>query len=107
MQLTLRYKWTIRMAAITPFLIFFCIIFMGGGHGTYVPGMLLFPVATSNIIWQDALWPPLLLLSLFQFALYGFIIDKIQKKVRSAILLLIFHLIWAFAIIYLRGPEWT
>jgi hypothetical protein len=69
--------------------------------------MLLFPVATSNIIWQDALWPPLLILSLFQFAIYGFIVDRSQNKSRATMLTIIFHLIWAIAFIYLRRPEWN
>src|SRR5688500_11113407 len=106
MQLTQRYKWTIRMAVITPLLIIICILFMGGGNGTYVPGMLFFPIATSNLILQDVLIPSLLFLSLFQFTIYGFIVDKSHNKPRVTILLFVFHLVWALAIIYLRRPEW-
>jgi hypothetical protein len=64
-------------------------------------------VATSNIIWQDALSLPLLILSLFQFTIYGFIIDKSQNKSWATILIILVHLISAFVIIYLRRPEWN
>lgn len=82
---------------------------MGGGHGWYTPTMVLFPWATLNTAWQDRLSEPFLVVGVFQFIIYGFLIDntkdtKFQNLTIIAILTL--HIALAIFILSMRNPEW-
>ena len=57
---------------------------MGGGHGWYTPTMMLFPLATINLAWQDQLSTPFLIAGIFQFIIYGFLIDNAKNKKNAA-----------------------
>jgi hypothetical protein len=81
---------------------------MGGGHGWYTPAMILFPWATVNTAWQNHLSEPLVYAGIFQFVIYGLLIDKArgtrsQNIVNAAILLS--HFILVILILVLRNSE--
>jgi hypothetical protein len=83
---------------------------MGGGHGWYTPTMVVFPWATINAIWEDQLSIPLLIAGVFQFAVYGFLIDKTKgtKSRRWVILsILLSHILLATSILTFLNPHWT
>ena len=107
--MTTKYKWTIRLSMLTPVLIVICAILMGGGHGWYTPTITLFPLATLNIVWQDHLSEPFLIAGIFQYIIYGLIIDKIKgtKHLDRGVIFIIFsHIALAIFILTLRNPEW-
>lgn len=82
---------------------------MGGGHGWYTPAMVLFPWATLNTAWQDHLSEPLMIAGIFQFVIYGVLIDKAKgAKSQNLVLggILLSHIILAILILMLRDPEW-
>ena len=107
--MAINYKWTIRFSILTPILIIICVYFIGGGHGLYIPTMVLFPLATLNTIWQDHLSETFLIVGAFQFILYGIIIDKLKsKKIQNLVIIGVFlaHIILAILVLILRDPVW-
>jgi hypothetical protein len=103
------YKWTIGFSILTPILIVICIFLMGGGHGWYTPTMVLFPWATLNTAWQDRLSEPLLIFGIFQFIIYGFLMDK-TKDTRfhsmTIVTILTLHIALTILILSMKNPEW-
>jgi len=102
----LNYKWTKRFSLITPILIIICIYLGGGGHGLYKPTMVLFPLATLNLAWQDQLSIPFMIVGIFQFIIYGFLIDNTKNKKLVIACILLLHIIMVFIILMLKNPEW-
>jgi hypothetical protein len=103
------YRWTIRLALLTPLLALISLFLMGGGHGWYTPTMALFPLGTLNVIWDDHLSIPLLLVGLLQYPLYGLLIDRaksITQRRTHTILIIVFHLVLAAIIISFRSSHW-
>jgi len=103
------YKWTIKLGILAPILAVICIFLTGAGHGWYEPMMILFPWATLNTIWEDQLSIPLLIAGIFQFPIYGFLIDKTKDaKKREWVLfgILVSHILLAIVILWLRTPTW-
>ncbi len=81
---------------------------MGGGHGWYTPAMVLFPWATINTIWQDHFSAPLMIAGIFQFILYGFLIDKTRRMKNQNLIvagILLTHIALAIFIMVFRNPE--
>jgi hypothetical protein len=69
--------------------------------------ILLFPWATLNTIWEDHLSIPLLIVGIFQFAIYGFLIDKTKEAKKGEWILfaiLITPIFLAIDILWLRNP---
>ncbi|MDB5199969.1 MAG: hypothetical protein JWO92_1932 [Chitinophagaceae bacterium] len=102
------YKWTKILGTITPILILACVFLMGGGHGWYTPTFIIFPWASFNVIWQDHLSIPLLLLGIFQFVIYGLLMDrsKTVNTKRNLIAILLIHIILVILIISFKNSEW-
>ncbi len=103
------YKWTIRFSLLTPILIVICIFLMGGGHGWTTPTVAIFPWATLNVAWQDQLSIPLMIAGVFQFIVYGLLIDNVRKKKRQKMVIagiLLVHTILVIFILVLRNPDW-
>lgn len=65
---------------------------MGGGHGTYVPTIILFPLGMIGTTFQDSITSPFVILGIIQFPLYGYLIDILKDNKRKY-LILIFHII--------------
>jgi len=108
--MTLKYKWTARLSLLTPLLLFVAVLLMGSGHGWFEPAMFLFPLGTINTIWQNHLSLPFGVIALFQFPIYGFIIDKSrqhQKTTSVTLTILILHLLLATLILIFKHPDWT
>jgi hypothetical protein len=108
--MTTNYNWTIRFTILTPILIIICVLLMGGGHGWYTPTMVVFPWATINTIWEDQLSKPLLIAGIFQFTVYGFLIDKTKRtKSRNWVItgILLSHILLATVILSFINPKWT
>lgn len=102
-------KWTIRASILTPILIVICIFLMGGGHGWYTPSMVLFPWATLNTAWENHLSASFMIVGIFQFIVYGFLIDRTKGiKSRSIMVtgILLSHIILVVFILTLKNPEW-
>jgi hypothetical protein len=82
---------------------------MGGGHGSYVPAMGLFPFGLLSTLFYDRITIPFIVLGLFQYPLYGFIIDKVILSSKSKIvlpLLILVHIILAAVVIKFTGENW-
>jgi hypothetical protein len=69
----MKFKWTKRLAIWTPLFAIITIVTLGGGHGTPIPTVLLYPVVfVFNAFQQEFLvW----IILLFQFPSYGLTID--------------------------------
>ena len=103
------YKWTIRLALLTPILAIVCLILLGGGHGWSIPAVFLFPWATLNTAWQDHLSEPFMAAGLFQYIVYGVLIDKVSSTERQRYLIagiVLVHLILVLFILQLRSSAW-
>jgi hypothetical protein len=82
---------------------------MGGGHGWYTPAMILFPWATLNTAWHDRLSEPLVYAGIFQFIMYGLLIDKaISTRGQNIVIasILLSHIIIVIFILVLKNSEW-
>jgi len=107
-SMKIKYKWTIRFAILTPVLVLICVFFMGAGHGWYTPAMLLFPWATFNVMWQDYLSEPIVFVGLFQFIIYGLLIESFQTKQgrkRLVVGIICSHILLVLLILLLKNPE--
>ena len=103
------YKGITRLSLLTPVLVAFCVYLMGSGHGWYIPTMVLFPWATLNLIWQEHLSEPLLIAGIFQFVVYGFVIDRVRgsKNYHFVVTSIILsHITLAILILELKNPDW-
>ncbi len=107
--MTTKYKWTIKFSLLTPLLLIIAVFAMGAGHGTYIPAMGLFPFGMFGIIWQNRISPPFIVISILQYPIYGYIIDKVilTKRTKYTILgLLLIHITFATIIVKLSGENW-
>ena len=104
-----RYKWTIKLTLLTPFLALLSLFLMGGGYGWATPTMILFPFGSFILIWENQLSIPLLIIGLLQYPAYGLIIDRAtslkQRQIRT-VAIVICHLALAIIIICRKNPEW-
>ena len=65
---------------------------MGGGHGTYAPGILLFPTGLISFSIFHRLELPFIILGIIQYPLYGLLIDRAENKPEATVLVLAFHI---------------
>ncbi len=94
-----KYKTTLILSLLSPVLLAAVVFLMGGGHGTYAPGILLFPTGLVSFSILGRLEVPFIILAIIQFPTYGLIIDKSNDKARAALLIFAFH--FALALITL------
>jgi hypothetical protein len=87
-----KYQTTTRLSILTPFLLIGVIFLMGGGHGFYAPGILLFPTGLISFSIYHELQIPFIILAIIQYPVYGLIIDKSINKPKSILFILLFHL---------------
>jgi len=71
----MKFTWTKRLAIATPFIMIISIMTAGGGHGTPIPTLLLYPFFFLSRVFESGggffVWA----LLLGQFPFYGLIID--------------------------------
>ncbi len=71
----MKFTWTKRLAIATPLIMIISIMTAGGGHGTPIPTLLLYPFFFLSSVFESGggffVWA----LLLGQFPLYGLIID--------------------------------
>ena len=107
--MTQSYRWTIRLSLLTIPLLFIAVFFAGGGHGTYIPAIGLFPFGLLSTLLFDRITIPFVALAIIQYSVYGFIIDRgtvINKSKIVLPLLIIVHILLAVIIIKLTGENW-
>lgn len=75
-----KFQWTIIFSLFTPLLILLAIFFMGGGHGTYKPTIILFPFGMIGTSFQQSITLPFTILGIVQFPIYGYLLDNIKKQ---------------------------
>lgn len=64
----------LKTLIITILLLFFAILFAGGGHGTYLPAQVIFPYTMIIAKWQLEIGLLGLLLALIEIPVYGYIL---------------------------------
>jgi len=85
------YKFTILFSLLTVPLVAFVIFFGGGGHGTYVPFLVLFPLGLIGTFVSDNIKILFFILGLFQFPVYGFLMDKFKSR-KAFLFIFLFHI---------------
>ncbi len=101
-------KWTKRLFLLAIGLIFIAFLTLGGGHGSYIIAILLFPFGFIGILYSRWIEVPYIILGLIQYPIYGLLIDSFRyRKGYKWILLSIIsiHLILAVSILILRGEN--
>ncbi|KNB60905.1 hypothetical protein AC804_17285 [Chryseobacterium sp. Hurlbut01] len=88
-------KYTLIFSLLTIPLAFLVIFFGGGGHGSYLPFLILFPVGIVGIFVSEVLKTLFFILGLLQFPVYGFLLDRFQNK-KTIFLISLFHLLIIF-----------
>ncbi len=66
------FKWTIRLSIATPILVIVTVLLAGGGHGFLKPILCTYPIA---FVFEFKNENNALIPMLFQFPLYGLLID--------------------------------
>jgi hypothetical protein len=93
-----KFKFTIILSILTPFLLILMFMIMNGGHGSYAPAILLFPTGLISFLFFRALELPFLILGILQFPIYGLLIDKSKNKPKTAIIIVMLHVLLAILI---------
>src|SRR5690349_13771667 len=105
--MSLPYKWTVILSILGLFLLIIILVLMGGGHGYYVPAMVMFPLSMWNIIFQSHLDIPLLIIGLFEYPMAGYLLDTSkgnrQFKLRLIVITL-FHFCLVLLILIFKSP---
>lgn len=102
------YKWTLRFTLWTVPILFFVVLLMGGGHGSYVPAILIFPFALLSFPLFDELTIPFAILGILQYPIYGFLIDRIimaNQRQWPILLICIVHIMLAIVILLLTADK--
>lgn len=88
---------TIPLAGITVFL-------AGGGHGTYLPFLVLFPFGLLGTVFQTSISELFFIIGILQFPVYGFLIDKFKNR-KSIFLILLVHILVMTIIFIFKREE--
>ena len=59
---------------------FFAVVLAGGGHGTYYAAKALFPYSMGLTAFTTSITPPLIVLGLIQFPVYGLAVWLLGKE---------------------------
>ncbi len=89
--MTTKYKSTLILSLLTPVLLVPVAFVMGGGHGTYAPGILLFPAGLVSFAIVGRLETPFIILAVLQFPIYGLLIDRSENKAKTLRSIFVFH----------------
>lgn len=81
---------TVKTLVISILLLFFAVLFAGGGHGTYIPAQIIYPYTMIIAKLQDEIRFLALLLALIEIPVYAYIL---YNKQNWNIYILGFHLI--------------
>lgn len=82
---------------------------MGGGHGTYLPAIFLFPWGMMGIVWENTITMPFINIALLQYPLYGMLLDGLKAKPNVkwfCFCLLGLHVALAMTVFALEGDRW-
>ncbi|MCX8523640.1 hypothetical protein OF897_06860 [Chryseobacterium formosus] len=98
-----KYKYTNLFGIITIPLIFICIFFAGGGHGTYTPIAAVFPLGFIGIFLDNERIATLFyIFAVLQFPIFGYVIDKYGLKKALPFIILVHSLLVVIAFL-LKG----
>ena len=75
-----QFTWTIRFTLLTVPALIIALLFMGAGHGTWIPATWLFPYGMIGTLFIDRVATPFIILAILQYPVYGFLIDRTGKK---------------------------
>jgi hypothetical protein len=106
--MTKQYKWTLRLSLLTIPLLFIAVLFMGAGHGTYIPGIFLFPFGLVGSLFFDGITTPFIIIAFLQYPAYGLIIDSVKKSGKNQWLLflvLFIHILLAMIVTGMTGEK--
>jgi hypothetical protein len=100
------YKWTTRLTLISLVLLLLVMYVAGGGHGSYLPAIFLFPWALLAVVWSASISSPVLWLVLVQYPVYGLVLDKSKENefYRALASLVISHVLLA-GTVFLNWPD--
>lgn len=102
----LKYKFTLILTALTPFLIVIAVFLSGGGHGYFEPLIFLFPFSAVSMLFFNEINLFFAMLSLVQYPVYGFIIERSKTRKRKGAVLLIASIHISIAVVvYILSPE--
>jgi hypothetical protein len=90
--MTRSYKTTATLSILTPFLLLGVFLLMGAGHGTYAPGILLFPTSLISFSIFHRLEVTFIIVGIIQYPLYGLLIDRAENKPKVALMISAFHI---------------
>ncbi|MEI7489163.1 MAG: hypothetical protein WCJ72_17485 [Chryseobacterium sp.] len=93
-----KFQWTIIFSFVTPILLLLVVFMMGGGHGTYIPTIILFPFGMIGTIFQKSITVPFVVLGLLQFPIYGYFLDILKNSIYKY-LILIFHILFVISVL--------
>jgi len=83
-------KNTLFFSLLTIPLVFLVIFFGGGGHGSYLPFLVFFPVGIVGVFVSESFKTLFFILGLLQFPSYGFLLDRFQNR-KTIFLISVFH----------------
>jgi len=98
-----QFRTTVVLTLLTPVFLLFAVFAMGGGHGSYEPAAVLFPVGMLSFVFVGVLTTPFIVLAILQYPVYGAIIDSMpSKRARNIakISILLFHILLV-AVVYI------
>ena len=95
-------KYTIIFSLLTTPLAFLVIFFGGGGHGSYLPFLIFFPVGIVGVFISESFKTLFFILGLLQFPLYGFLLDRFQNR-KTIFLISVFHLLAIFLVLVFKN----
>jgi len=93
---------------VTGLTVIVCVFLMGGGHGTYIPTIFLFPYAMLAALSGDRIGTTSIILGLSQYLAYGLIIDVSKRTKREILIgigLLLLHMLTASYVANVRGES--
>ncbi|ROH98011.1 hypothetical protein [Chryseobacterium daecheongense] len=96
------YKYTILFSLLAIPLAIITIFLAGGGHGTYLPFLIFFPLGLLGTVLENEITTLFIVLGILQFPVYGFVMDKFGLKKAWPFLLGI-HLILIAVIFILKN----
>lgn len=102
------YKWTLILSLLTIPLLIIAVFFAGGGHGSYLPAIFLFPFSLVSFLLFDSITIPFIIIAILQYPVYGFIIDNVKRSGKNQWLpfvVLFIHVLLAVIIMSITGEK--
>ncbi len=93
--------WTIAGLIVGAMAAYIAVVAAGGGHGSYLPAAVLFPISMSLATWVGSITPVLMGIGLVQYPLYGSIVALLRPPRRTLIWIVCGHIAIAALAVFL------